>query len=555
MLFSLLRLSSIALLSVELITAYNDPVFELPHRGCYYTNWSQYRKGKARFTVEDIDPALCTYIVVAFGKIDNNSLTTLEWNDEVTFRELVGLKDEHPRLKILLSVGGWTLSQQLIAVSSTAENRRTFAISAVSNLRYWELDGLDIDWEYPDAAMKHQYSELLLELRSAFEKESRQSGQARLALAAAVHFTSDGGYDGRVLNQTLDFVNVMTYDLHGAWVKDKVGHQAPLFKGPFGAHSKESVSAVARAWEHLGVTKSKLVIGLPMYGRGWQLTDSGRHKLGSTAKGPINASNFTGEAGAWPYFEICERLRADNATYVYDENIQAEYAFTADFWIGYDDRATILAKTKWAKSSGYGGVYVWDLAQDDFLGTCGLGPFPLLGAVHEVLVGPRQWKHATRTSTTASPLTSPSTTTTPFPTIPTTQATTSTTVTTTSRSSSTTTSTTGAAITRRIQPLRQSKVPATRNTAQPRSTGQLTSKSILPKPSIGKQVCDKSFCLWTGPGSFAVGKCDVRYCDCDAGSNPYVRECIGGLVYDTVSKYCNWQENVEGCTRFSSSRN
>ena len=107
--------------------------------------------------------------MVAFAKIDNNTLTTLEWNDEGlpaiklysalcreyvhltssnqlvgsyvldTFRELVALRDVngHSRLKILLSIGGWTLSHQLVSVSSSHENRESFAASVVKNLRYW----------------------------------------------------------------------------------------------------------------------------------------------------------------------------------------------------------------------------------------------------------------------------------------------------------------------------------------------------------------------------------------------------------------------------------
>ena len=74
--------------------------------------------------------------------------------------------------------------------------------------------------------------------------------------------------------------------------------------------------------------------------------DTRRHGLGAAAQGPINASAFTGEAGAWPYYEICERLQKDNATFVFDENIQAGYAFTRDIWMGFDDRATVLAKVK-----------------------------------------------------------------------------------------------------------------------------------------------------------------------------------------------------------------
>ncbi|OQV22716.1 hypothetical protein BV898_03545 [Hypsibius exemplaris] len=66
----------------------DEPVFDLPHRGCFYPDWAQYRPGLGKFTAKDVDPKLCTYIVVAFGKIVNNSLDTFELNDPATFATL-----------------------------------------------------------------------------------------------------------------------------------------------------------------------------------------------------------------------------------------------------------------------------------------------------------------------------------------------------------------------------------------------------------------------------------------------------------------------------------
>ncbi|XP_055327185.1 chitotriosidase-1-like isoform X2 [Paramacrobiotus metropolitanus] len=535
----LTKIFLIVLILVEIFTttvAINDPHFDLPHRGCYFTNWSQYRKGKAKFTAADIDPDLCTYIVIAFAKIENNTLVPLEWNDEETFRRLNQYKLTHPNLKILLSVGGWTLSNQLVAVSETFETRHAFITSTVVSLRNWELDGLDVDWEYPDAATKEEYSSLLLELREAFEKEAKRSKKTRLILAAAVHFTSDGGYDGRIMNQALDFLNVMAYDLHGAWIPDKIGHHAPLFKGPFAEESPQSVAATMKSWELLGIPKHKLILGLPMYGRGWLMASPLAYSLGSPAKGAISTSKFTSEAGAWPYYEICDKFKTDNASYVFDKQIQAAYAFTKDYWIGFDDRLTVAAKTKWAKTNGYGGVYIWDLAQDDFHNICGLGINPLLHVIRDILTN-------TRTSNDFPIMASPGTTKFRPTTLRMTTQTTTRSTPTTIIPETTTPAT--------VMPRR---VAHEHLVTKPRVTFSMVlgnSQPVIPRIALEKQICDKNFCIWSGPGSFAVGRCESRYCDCDAGSNPYSRECNGGLVYDAANKYCNWQELVEGCTRFN----
>jgi chitinase len=78
-----------------------------------------------------------------------------------TFAKLVALRQGSPNLKILLSVGGWMLTQQLVSMSATAAGRKMFIDSAISNLRTWRLDGLDIDWEFPYAADRLTFSTLL----------------------------------------------------------------------------------------------------------------------------------------------------------------------------------------------------------------------------------------------------------------------------------------------------------------------------------------------------------------------------------------------------------
>ncbi|CAF4342241.1 unnamed protein product, partial [Adineta steineri] len=75
---------------------------------CYFTNWSQYRTGPAKFEPEHIDPFLCTHIIYAFAYINNQTflIKTVEENDEDLYRRINALKKRNPKLKTLLGVGG-----------------------------------------------------------------------------------------------------------------------------------------------------------------------------------------------------------------------------------------------------------------------------------------------------------------------------------------------------------------------------------------------------------------------------------------------------------------
>jgi GH18 family chitinase len=99
-------------------------------------------------------------------------------------------------------------------------------------------------------------------------------------------------------------------------------------------------------WVNAGIAKSKLVVGLPLYGRGWMLSDSSSRGLSAPAIAPITVSVYTKESGSWPYFEICQRMSKEKAVNVFDTRIQAAYAYTATRWMGYDDIQTVTVKVK-----------------------------------------------------------------------------------------------------------------------------------------------------------------------------------------------------------------
>ncbi|OQV13641.1 hypothetical protein BV898_12112 [Hypsibius exemplaris] len=102
--------------------------------------------------------------------------------------------------------------------------------------------------------------------------------------------------------------------------------------------------SMAENLSSLGISRSKLVLGIPFYGRGWILKDVEKHDLGAGAASRVYSGNHTKESGVWAYYEICQAIKNEGATYHFDEEIAASYAYTPLWWIGYNDVATVRTK-------------------------------------------------------------------------------------------------------------------------------------------------------------------------------------------------------------------
>jgi len=371
-------------------------------RVCYFTNWAQYRPGIGKMMPKHIDPFLCTHIVYAFAKIDeNHELAMYEWNDDVLFKETMKLKKKNPKLRISLAVGGWNHEGETVSPFSVMVNNdghmKTFIQSAIALLRKWHFDGLDLDWEYPAGrdnsppGDKQKFTLLIHELIKAFERDAAVRQQPRLTLSAAVSagfHQIDASYEVEKIGQLLDWLNLMAYDLHGDW--DPVtGHNTPMASdgGETEDRDKITVPYALDYWLQKGFPAKKIALGLATYARGFTLQNAKKHGLGAPKSdwGASPKGKYTEEAGFLAYYEICKA----GYTIVKDNAVKAPYGYKKQNWIGFDDADSLRYKVKTQiKAKGLGGAMFWALPLDDFTGKfCGEGKNPLMNAVKKELGG------------------------------------------------------------------------------------------------------------------------------------------------------------------------
>ncbi len=318
------------------------------------------------------------------------------WDDPIkgNFGQLMRLKAAQPDIKILPSVGGWTLSDPFFDLGNN-QNRAVFVNSVVEFLTTYEFfDGVDIDWEFPggggaNAALGNDtdgatYIQLMSDLRSALDTLSESTGKEyEITSAIGTSPSMISAVDYQAATQYMDYIFMMTYDYKGAW-SSELGHQTNLYASTQTADDSLSVNISVNAMLDQGVAPGKLVVGVAKYGRGWkEITNSNESNPFDGQGG--GAIDGTWENGILDYKDIeVNYLGGKNGQgingweYRWDETAQA-----ATLWhsgnkelISFDDKRSVEAKSDYVIQNNLGGVFSWEIDADT--GT-------ILNAMHEGL--------------------------------------------------------------------------------------------------------------------------------------------------------------------------
>ncbi|XP_023348735.1 probable chitinase 10 isoform X3 [Eurytemora carolleeae] len=346
------------------------------------------KDGLGSYKVEDIDASLCSHMYYAFATLDGSTYTMNVKDSSLdidlkNYEKFVGLRAQFPNKKFLISLGGWMDSRtdKYSTLLASAALRTNFVTKAVEFICKYKFDGLDLFYQYPayekPVHEKSTFAQLVKELKTAF----KPYGWELTAAGAHGKEAIDAGYDVPEISKYLDAIHLITYDTHGPW-ESVVGHHAPLyFSSPL---DQVTVNFTVNYWLSKGAPKSKLIVGIPTFGRLWKLCSSSTN-IGSRGCGPgTPGSIIWDQEGFLSYQEIC--LELSNGWTVVDDDTgsRGPYAFKGNQWVGYDDPFAAGRKAKYIGDNDLGGAMIWDLSSDDFNGRCPRGKYPMISTVTNV---------------------------------------------------------------------------------------------------------------------------------------------------------------------------
>lgn len=337
----------------------------------YYEGWSVSRKCDT-MAPEEIPVGAYTHLNFAFASIDPSSFViTPTGPDQIDlYNRTTALKQQDPSLKVWISVGGWSMNDPNQTTFHTYSNlvaskgnQKAFADSLISFMQGYGFDGVDIDWEYPVAPERGgssadlvNYVTFLQNLRQALDA----SGRYGLSITLPASYYYMQRFDIVNISKTIDWFNVMTYDLHGTWDATD-----PSSGNIVQAHTNltEIDQTLQLLWRN-SITPAQVVLGLGFYGRTFTLSDPSCTAPGCPFSGAGKAGPCTNSAGTLSYTEIERVVSAGGEVGIDRDAAVEQVVWDGDQWASYDDADTFAMKIDYANRRCLGGTMVWAVSLD-----------------------------------------------------------------------------------------------------------------------------------------------------------------------------------------------
>jgi len=371
----------------------------------YWMQWAQYDR---EYVPADIPTDQVTHLQYAFmrpesdGTISGLGGTSAQkylfpesWHDVTTFGDIASNTD----VTCLISIGGWSDSENFSDVALEQSSREKFANECVRIVREAGVDGVDIDWEYPGGGGhpdntvrdgdQERFTLLIQEVRDALDAAGAEDGRDYKLTAAMVSGGSKAeGLEHGTLSDLFDFVSIMTFDMRGGF-SDYTGHASPIFENPNDPSDKApifNVSSGVSWYVDKGWDPGQLNIATPFYGRSFASVEAPSGGLGNgTDDGLFQNFSGTGEgsfppdteaSGIYDYWDLSTvgtarstsqvDLSASDWTTTYDDTAKATWSYnqTDSLMISHPTPDSVQQRASWLANSDYGGTMIWALSHD-----------------------------------------------------------------------------------------------------------------------------------------------------------------------------------------------
>jgi chitinase len=310
-----------------------------------------------------------THINYAFARIQANRAVLDQPGAAADLAKLRSLKQQNPHLQVMVSIGGWT-ADGFSDAALTESSRREFSRSVSALLQQYDLDGVDLDWEYPGQGVagikyreedKRNFTLLLQTLRQELDAAGAPRGRTGnnhylLTIAGA-----DREYFDHVeipkLHVYLDWVNEMAYDFFNS-LTPTTGHHAGLYRSRFAAPTDRTGDAAVKQYLAAGVPAEKLVLGVPFYGRGF---------AGVTPQNDGINQPYQRSEDFVSYADLVDKFIGKQGFVRYwDVDARAPYLWNSASrrFITYDDPQSIAVKRCYVEAMHLGGMMFWELRLD-----------------------------------------------------------------------------------------------------------------------------------------------------------------------------------------------
>lgn len=332
------------------------------------------------FNAEALPLAQLSHIIFSFTEVIDNQMQFVDDEASKQLKQLVQQKAHHPHLKVMIACGGWSGSGGFSDMAMQKESRQQFVKSCIHFLELHQLDGLDLDWEYPGLPGignthrkedKTNFTALVRELRAAMDA----TGKKYLLTFASAGW--EKYYDFVELDKVMeyvDYMNIMTYDNCGGHDRVTMHHTnlgnielADIKSSPAyhyitsldEPYHPRSAEWIINYCLNKGVKPQQIIIGSAFYARGW------------TGVEPYNNGLYQRNTGAWTgngsYRELKDKyINKNGFKRHWDEIAKAPYLYSqADsVFITYDDPESVRLKTQYTKDHNLGGIMFWQLRSD-----------------------------------------------------------------------------------------------------------------------------------------------------------------------------------------------